>query len=291
MDSLGSNISDNGDGKVKEIVMVPEDDSTTQSDSIKSSQFQVDNKSNNANSTVISQPLYKSYRDFIEHNKENKTDINESNNTISSKSIIESSSASASSSQVTAQSTNKVYGDFNGDGFDDLAIRVAFEDIDTSAGTQFGAGAVHVIYGSSDGLSATSPRLDQFWTQSTTDVNDVSETDDFFCSSLASGDFNGDGRDDVAIGVPSEDLETGAGTIGGAGAVNVIYGSSNGLSATSPIPDQFWTQSTTDVNDVSETNDNFGRTLTAGDFNGDGKDDLAIGVPGEARLWKLELEL
>src|SRR5206468_4128448 len=202
-------------------------------------------------------------------------------NSTLTQSTIQSSTASATGSQVSAQSANKVYGDFNGDGFDDLAIRVAFEDIDTVAGTQFGAGAVHVIYGSSNGLSATSPIPDQFWTQSTKDVNDVSETNDGFGRTLTAGDFNGDARDDLAIGVPGEGLETSAGTISNAGAVNVIYGSSSGLSATSPRPDQFWTQSSPDVNDLSETADFFGFALSSGDFNGDGRDDLAIGVAGE----------
>jgi hypothetical protein len=38
-------------------------------------------------------------------------------------------------------------------------------------------------------------------------------------------DFNGDGIGDLVVGVPEEDLSTGA----DAGAVNVIYGSANGL--------------------------------------------------------------
>ncbi len=172
-------------------------------------------------------------------------------------------------------------GDFNGDGKDDLAIGVSGEDVVTGAGTQTDAGAVNVLYGSSSGLSATTPRPDQFWTQSTTDVNDLAETDDDFGNSLSSGDFNGDGRDDLAIGVPEEDVVTGAGTQTDAGAVNVLYGSSSGLSATSPRPDQFWTQSTTDVNDLAEMDDQFGFSLSSGDFNGDGRDDLAIGVPEE----------
>lgn len=41
----------------------------------------------------------------------------------------------------------------------------------------------------------------------------------------------------------------------------MLYGSSNGLSATSQIPDQFWMQDTTDVNDLSEEDDNFGSSL------------------------------
>ncbi len=168
-------------------------------------------------------------------------------------------------------------GDFNGDGRDDLAIGVVDEDVVTGAGTISNAGAVNILYGSSNGLSATSPRPDQFWTQSTADVNDVSEEGDLFGFSLASTDFNGDGRDDLAIGVPNEFVDTAP----NAGAVNVLYGSSNGLSATTPRPDQFWTQNTADVNDLAEDSDDFGFSLSAGDFNGDGRGDLAIGVPFE----------
>src|SRR6476620_3661770 len=42
------------------------------------------------------------------------------------------------------------------------------------------------------------------------------------------GDFNGDGRDDLAVGVPSESV----GSASEAGAVNVLYGGAGGLSAT-----------------------------------------------------------
>jgi FG-GAP repeat len=264
MDSDNRNINNNGDDKLNEVVILPEDELTN---SNRSSEFQVDNQSSNSNSTIGSQPLYKSYRDFVEHNNASKNANND--NTMSSKSTIEPSSATAASSQVTAQSSSKVYGDFNGDGRDDLAIGVP--------GENEGAGAVNVLYGSSSGLSATSPRDDQFWTQSSPDLNDDPQSDDNFGSSLASGDFNGDGKDDLAIGVQGEDLDS----ISDVGAVEVIYGSSSGLSANSPRADQFWTQDSADVNDGKEANDNFGSSLTSGDFNGDGRDDLAIGVPGE----------
>ena len=229
-------------------------------------------------------PSYKlvSSKDPFEITGNSVIDSNDDSNDLEDKSVQSSElSANPSSSQISTQSSNEVYGDFNGDGFDDLAIGVGGEDLDTGAGPISNAGAVNVIYGSSNGLSATSPRPDQFWTQNSTDVNDLSESGDFFGNSLSTGDFNGDGRDDLAIGVSGEDVVTGAGPISNAGAVNVIYGSSNGLSATSPRPDQFWTQSSPDVNDLSESGDVFSFSLSSGDYNGDGRDDLAIGVPGE----------
>ena len=54
------------------------------------------------------------------------------------------------------------------------------------------------------------------------------------------------------MGAPAEGVITAAGTITATGAVNVIYGSPNGLSATSPKPDQFWTQDTGGIEDVAE---------------------------------------
>lgn len=67
-------------------------------------------------------------------------------------------------------------------------------------------------------------------------------------------DFNGDGKDDPAIGIPSEDI----GSTKNGGAVEVLYGSSSGLSSTLPISNQFWTQDSMNVNDVSEQFDHFG---------------------------------
>ncbi|HXV88849.1 MAG TPA: FG-GAP repeat protein [Nitrososphaeraceae archaeon] len=187
--------------------------------------------------------------------------------------------SSDSSSQSGGRSSSKANGDFNGDGFDDLAIGVALEDVDIAGGSLLNAGAVNVIYGSSNGLNATSPIPNQFWTQD--NVSGISEFRDRFGESLSSGDFNRDGFDDLAIGVTLEDVQTvhGGPTIEDAGAVNVIYGSSNGLNATSPIPNQFWTQNK--VGGFPGTSEFFGTSLASGDFNGDALDDLAIGVPDE----------
>ncbi|HTH23048.1 MAG TPA: FG-GAP repeat protein [Nitrososphaeraceae archaeon] len=166
-------------------------------------------------------------------------------------------------------------GDFNGDGKDDLAIGVPFEDV--ISGTTSSAGQVQVLYGSSSGLSATSPIANQLWTQNTLNVNDIAEEGDLFGTYISAGDFNGDGNDDLAVGVDEENV----GSITNAGGVEVIYGSSSGLSATSPTADQFWTQDSTNVNDLAEGDDFFGSSVSAGDFNGDGNDDLAVGVDEE----------
>ena len=179
--------------------------------------------------------------------------------------------------------SNEVQGDFNGDGFDDIAIGVPGEDLRTAGRTVSNAGAVSVLYGSSDGLSASSPYIAQFWTQATSNVPESPEQDDSFGFSLSSADFNGDGFGDIAIGVPGESVPivNSTANMSGAGGVNVLYGSSNGLSAISPLPGQFWSQATSNVQDSPESNDSFAKSLSAGDFNGDGFGDIAIGVSGE----------
>src|SRR5262249_53418060 len=92
---------------------------------------------------------------------------------------------------------------------------------------------------------------------------------------LATGDFNGDGRDDLAIGVILENV----GSVVDVGATNVIYGSASGLTASG---DQFWTLDSSQLFHAVDTGAHFGKALAAGDFNSDGRDDLAIGAPGES---------
>ena len=159
-------------------------------------------------------------------------------------------------------------GDFDNDGFDDLAIGAPNE---TLSDVQQHAGAVFVLYGSAGGLTNSGAQL---WTQNAGVVLDVAEPNDHFGAALASGDFDNDGFDDLAIGVPDESINT----IQRAGGVNVLFGTGGGLSSAN---NQFFSQNTTNIDDVSEVGDNFGQALAAGDFNGDGRDDLAIGAPNE----------
>src|SRR5690606_15666302 len=128
-------------------------------------------------------------------------------------------------------------------------------------------GFVNVLYGTSHGLDEDG---DQLWSQDSPGINGTAEPDEWFGHSLTTGDFDGDGYADLAIGVPFDD--------GDEGAVNIIYGSNDGLDADG---DQRWTQDSAGVLGIAERFDLFGWSLAAGDLDGDDRDDLAIGVPGE----------
>ena len=95
---LSSNLNDNADELANKLANA-ENQSTSESNSTTSFQSQADNQSSDLNSTVTSQPLYKSYKDFVEHNKANEVIHNDNN--ASSKSVEELDSSNAASSQVT----------------------------------------------------------------------------------------------------------------------------------------------------------------------------------------------
>jgi hypothetical protein len=158
-------------------------------------------------------------------------------------------------------------GDFNGDGRDDLAIGVPGQVVRTARD----AGVVNVVYGSRSGLG---PR-NELWHQNTPGIDDSAEPGDRFGAALAASDFGRSNDDDLAIGVPGEDLPAGT----DAGAVAVLYG--GGVERLTPRDDQLWHQDVPAIEDSAEAGDRFGSSLAVGDFNGPGPDDLAIGVPAE----------
>jgi hypothetical protein len=144
-------------------------------------------------------------------------------------------------------------GDLNGDGIDDLVASAPY------AGD--GAGEITTMFGSATGLSTPV----RWISQGTPGVPGLNEPGDLFGLSLATGDFNGDGHIDVAIGVPFED----DGSTTDAGSVTVLRGSSTGPTTTGA---QLFTG-------VSAA-DHYGYSLAAGDVTGGGRDDLVVGVPG-----------
>ena len=147
--------------------------------------------------------------------------------------------------------------DFDGDGRSDLAVGVP--------GDNKGRGAVNVQY-SPDGFLSVGA---YFLRGGNGGLPGPSAVGNRLGSSLACGDFDGDGYGDLAIGVPGESASR--------GAVVVVFGSDTGLY------NKFGTYFGQNVitPGSAEAGDRFGEALAAGDFDGSGHDDLAIGVPGE----------
>ncbi|TAH37179.1 MAG: hypothetical protein EYC70_09370 [Planctomycetota bacterium] len=158
-------------------------------------------------------------------------------------------------------------GDFNADGRDDLAVGMPDSDVNGKTN----AGQVHILYGSPNGLRTTD---DVLWNQAAAGAGQLVEAYDEFGFALASGQFNADPYDDLAIGVPGEDI----GNINAAGTVHVVYGSASGLSSASA---EIWHQDIGGISGIAEAGDGFGRAVAVGDFDDDFIDDLAISVPLE----------
>jgi hypothetical protein len=151
------------------------------------------------------------------------------------------------------------HGDFDGDGYDDLAVGIPFEEVGTIR-----SGAVALFKGNSIGRLIP-------WRMLDASALGVLEEGDEFGWALAAGDFDNDGFVDLAIGAPGETDGTVA-----AGAVYIFEGSTAGL-----VPGAVLMQSTSPSLGLTESGDRFGATLAVGDFNADAKDDLAVGAVGE----------
>ncbi len=140
-------------------------------------------------------------------------------------------------------------GDVNGDGYDDVVIG--------ASRNRSNRGCVHVFLGSASGLS-TDPAI----------IIDGEESGQVFGSTVAGvGDVNGDGYDDILVGVPYNDEVHPNG-----GKINVYPGSIDGIRM-----EPLWTVHGRFESDILGASN----IRATGDLNQDGYDDLLIGSPND----------
>jgi len=167
--------------------------------------------------------------------------------------------------------------DVDGDGYGDVVLGAGFEGYQPKGVV---GGSVVVQYGGAKGVSST--RKPVRISQDTAGVPGAGETYDRFGYDLDTGDVDGDGYADVAIGV----MEEGISGVSMTGAVTVLRGSARGLTATGAVS---WHQNTAGVPGANESHDNFGAQVSLLDMNGDGRSELATGTDhenvNEGNLW------
>lgn len=129
-------------------------------------------------------------------------------------------------------------------------------------------GAVWLLYGSPWGLNRAAGKPPVQRTQDSLGVPGTPEVDDRMGYALAAGNFDGEGGDELAVGVPGEDH--------GAGSLIVL----GGKGAKRPV--RSFDEDTAGIPDEKGIDNYFGKALATGDADADGRDDVAIGIPGES---------
>ena len=158
------------------------------------------------------------------------------------------------------------WGDVDGNGVSDLIVGSPTEDLGTIRDT----GAITVLYGAATGSVDSSVVLHQ----DSRGVAGINEAGDGWGTSLASGDLNGDGYDDVLVGAPFEDV----GSDVNAGAVTVLFGGPRGLSGAGS---ELIHQDSPGVPGVGEAGDGFGMSVAVAGARSGTSTYVAIGSPWE----------
>ncbi|MEU4488315.1 VCBS repeat-containing protein [Streptomyces purpurascens] len=160
----------------------------------------------------------------------------------------------ATDAGAAESAATKLHDDFNGDGYQDLAVSASYGKVN---GKSY-AGYVAVVYGSAKGIDLAHK---QVISQDTPGIPGVAETQDFYGGGLSAGDLDGDGYADLVVGADGESV----GEVRSAGTLAVLWGGPKGLTGGTAVA----------TGTEEDRVDSLHQTL--GDFNDDGHLDLATG--------------
>lgn len=158
-------------------------------------------------------------------------------------------------------------GDTTGDGVGEVIVGVPTAQV----GNQGFGGAVASLRAAATGLTARGMLV---LSQRDASIAGAAEEEDTFAASIAVGDVTGDGRADVLVGVPGEDL----GRASDAGSVVLLRGSVKGLTGTGS---QTLRQGSAGVPGSPQRGDLFGDSVSLLTLDGTAGKDAAVSATGE----------